>query len=48
MSMVMIKKLLCGKCITNALESENEIGLLRTNGGPVSIMGYLLVQAAMM
>jgi len=35
-SMVMIRASLCGKCSVDAPESENEIGLLGANDGPVS------------
>ena len=37
----MIRASLCERCTTNS-ESENNIGLLRASGGPVSIVGYLL------
>jgi len=47
-NIVMIRASLCGKYTADASKSENDIGLLEANGGPISIMGYLLLWASLM
>ena len=46
--MVMIRALLCRKCIVDASKSENNIGMLGATGGPVSVMDYLIFGASLM
>jgi len=48
MIIVTIRASLCGKCTADASESENEIGSLGANGGPVSTVGYMLLGHSLM